>query len=311
MSENLRSSTENKYGKKTKIAAGLLAATGLIGGLVACGDNNDVVKAPISSETQSANPLEAMIDKYTDDDYAASYMKIESWAERDANYGQFQSWADMNIIPNHNGDPSDDLAKRFMSAGMDGLVEDVKTKNITYAEMETLKNSAKLQLDYLKLQKRWDYYGSDLNDVTISLQVIYAIASACLDNPEWVAAAQSTDESTKKNSKVGTTYTMAVESGNVISSDLTKGPDWTDGKIVYSSIINSTGSNVMYSAGAMQEIFNYIQWKASQKNSKGFNTTINAGEATALNSVIVSTLVNQDAGKTLIVDSRSIDDVVQ
>jgi hypothetical protein len=41
MSETFRSSAEKKYGKKTKFAAGLLAATGLIGGLSACGDNKE------------------------------------------------------------------------------------------------------------------------------------------------------------------------------------------------------------------------------------------------------------------------------
>lgn len=199
MSEKIRSSTENKYSKKTKLAVGLLIAAGAVG-LAGCGDNEEAQSTADASVSQSAEVNNTQdISKYIEgNQYILSYADLSSWVNDPDGTKMYSDigpmvnsdvehqvdLVDLGYLPNNQTG----LASIYVSGGVEAVISSIQEGQGNLESLEALESLLVADIEYLEFQK---LYPQDIIDYIIrGLEADLVITRIILDNASVVETAR-------------------------------------------------------------------------------------------------------------------------
>lgn len=200
MSEKLRSSTEKKYKRSTRVAAGLLTSAGLFGTVTACSDNTEAQSTPnvaASANVEVNNPQD--ITQFTEGTTFTNYNELVEWVNNPDGvkmYSDFGSNTNADIEHQANlvelgylPDNQTGLTSIYINGGIDSIITSIKDEQITLESLHALESLLEADIKYLKFQKLYD---QNLIDYVIKgLEADLITVRIILSNADIIYAASS------------------------------------------------------------------------------------------------------------------------
>ena len=304
MSEKLISSTEKKYGKKTKLAAGLLAATGLIGGLAACSDNSEAQPASNASviNTAESNRTED-ISKYTvGNSYIRNFDELKKFTQEsdltnfygigdikdpdDPTDTAFVSWVDLGFLTKNR----EGLAAAYVNGGPKAIIDDISTKDINYDEMEALEKYTAMAQKSMQRDTLIPQTG--LSNMYRNLEADNTVAKIMLDNPEFTSKAKiegghgSLAQPTRFKEDDTYGYNLGVDKTIELNCGEADPIGILDKKIFPNGTTTNVGTINENLVAANEQLINLVAVLQSKKPNSSFNKT-NATDGTVCQSKFI------------------------